>query len=134
MQMRVERRLRQVVVADDDADMRSLIGQALRRAGLQVVEAGDGGALLHEVEQGERAREGDHPDLVITDVHMPDTSGLTALARLRQCYPEVPVIVITAFGDEEIHAAAKELGAAAVFDKPFDLHQFSDAVIQIIGY
>jgi two-component system, response regulator, stage 0 sporulation protein F len=134
MQMQVERRRRQVVVADDDADMRSLIAQSLRRAGLEVIEAEDGRALIEVFERAEDAPSGELPDLIITDVHMPGTSGLTALARLAQTHPNVPIIVITAFGDETTHEAARAHGAVAVFDKPFDLYTFCDTVISTLGY
>jgi CheY-like chemotaxis protein len=114
--------------------MRSLIVASLRRSGMEVTEADNGGRLLELVGCDPASDVDEHADLVITDVNMPGTNGLAALARLRETCPDLPVIVITAFGDEATHVAAKALGATAVFDKPFDLQEFCDTVIHVLGY
>jgi CheY-like chemotaxis protein len=60
-------------------------------------------------------------DVVISDVRMPGRSGLEALSQFRQTNGSTPFVVITAFGSEEVHAQARELGATFVFDKPFEM-------------
>lgn len=134
MQMRATVRRRQVVLAEDDRDMRNLLAQNLRRAGISVVEATDGSVLLDKL-NGLRANcDQELPDLIVSDVHMPGKTGLEALDQFRREYPEVPIIIITAFGDAETVLAAQALGAVAVFDKPFDLLAFRETVINLLGY
>lgn len=59
-----------------------------------------------------------------TYLRMPRVDGLDLLHWLGGRFPEVPVILITAFGDSQTHRRAKELGATVVLDKPFDLEEF----------
>ena len=69
-------------------------------------------------------------DIVISDVRMPGLTGLDVLAILRCANWATPVILITAFGDEATHAEGRELGAVAVFDKPFNVEQLRAAVLE----
>ncbi|HEV8325337.1 MAG TPA: response regulator [Myxococcota bacterium] len=102
-----------VLVAEDDHEMRSLLVATLRRDGCVVEEAVDGADLLARLSAGF--------DLVISDVRMPGLTGLEVLARLRRAGGSTPFILITAFGDADLHAEARRVGTATVFDKPFDL-------------
>jgi DNA-binding response OmpR family regulator len=87
--------------------------------GYVVIEACDGQALLLAIEN---LRAGSvRPVMIVSDVRMPGYSGLDLLAILRCASWTLPVVLITAFGDEDTHAEALELGAVAVLDKPFDL-------------
>lgn len=115
-----------VIVADDDRDTRRLLAAAIRSTGLEVIEACDGRELLGHFAALEGA---DALRLIVSDVQMPHCTGLSALAEIREASPGLPVILITAFGDEDTHAEARRLGAAAVFNKPFDLRQFMDSVL-----
>lgn len=102
--------------------MRSLIASVLRRDGMAVTELRDGSDLL-ELMATELVK-GSHRapfDLVVSDIRMPGYSGLAALSALRHAGFWMPVILITAFGDERTHAEAFKLGAVAVFDKPFEI-------------
>lgn len=110
-----------VLLAEDDPDMRALLARALRRIGYSVVEVQDGLALLQRVRSGLDDEHDVAPDLIISDIRMPGCSGLEVLAGLRACDWAMPVILITAFGDEAAHAEARRLGAALLLDKPFDL-------------
>lgn len=112
-----------VFVAEDDAEMRALITAALEADGYAVVAASDGRDLLARLET-DRERVG----VIVSDVRMPGYSGLDLLAIVRCASWAVPVILITAFGDEETHAEARELGAVTVLDKPFDLDDLRAAV------
>ncbi len=120
--VRLERRPLRVVLAEDDDDMRSLIACSLRRDGLAVTEVSTGSALL-ELVAGHLLKGGRTPfELIISDVRMPGNSGLEILAAIRRAGWSTPVILITAFGDEQVHAEAYRLGAIAVFDKPFEVN------------
>jgi CheY-like chemotaxis protein len=112
-----------VLIAEDDATFRSLIGSMLMDAGYEVIEAADGGDLLERLADSAAARPAEPiPAMVITDLRMPGLSGFEALRFLRAGpWRSLPVILITAFGDAKTHARAHALGAVAVFDKPFDL-------------
>lgn len=120
--------MRPILIADDDAEMRHLLERVLGHAGLPVDSAATGTELLARLEQLDRDRV--QPALVVTDVHMPGATGLEALERIRATMPEVPVILITAFGDPETHERARELGALAVFNKPFPLPLLRETVMK----
>ena len=111
-----------VILAEDDTEFRRLLASVLQQEGYEVVEAPDGLSLLATIENTLTVRR-ERPDafLVVADVRMPGLSGLDVLAILRCASWRTPVILITAFGDEATHAEGRELGAVAVFDKPFDV-------------
>ena len=117
-----------VLLAEDDDEMRALLALTLARDGYEVVEAADGARMLDALEQAVYAPRADRFDLIISDVRMPRLSGMDILAALRCSYCTTPVIMITAFGDDFVHAEARELGARAVLDKPFDLDVLRAAV------
>ena len=67
-------------------------------------------------------------DLVVTDMVMPDNGGLELLRAIRAGQPELPVIIITAFGDWGTYSRALELGAAAFISKPLKMAELSTAI------
>ena len=112
---------RRAIIAEDDHQMRQLLVGALEREGFVVTAVEDGLQLLEEVRRlSEGARD---PHLIVSDIHMPHCSGLMALTTLRRMNLQMPVLLITAFGDEDTHAQARSLGAT-LLDKPFDIHRF----------
>jgi DNA-binding response OmpR family regulator len=123
--------MKRVVIADDDGELRRLLAQTLARAGVEVAEIGDGQALLRLVE-GTVADGAPRPDAIIADVQMPGCTGFRVLACMRRLGVGVPFILITAFGDAASHALARRLGAAAMFDKPFDLHELQRCVMRVM--
>jgi two-component system OmpR family response regulator len=119
-----------VIVAEDDQEMRDLIIGTLRKEGYDVREAADGGRLL--VQLTAQYTKGDaEVDLIISDVRMPICSGLEILEELRAAHSDVPVILMTAFGDDETRARAAGLGAL-MFDKPFSLDDLLTAVLNLV--
>ncbi len=126
-------RRRLVLLAEDDLPFRRLIASVLEEDGYEVLEAGDGLGLLANIEATLTVRrEQAESFLVVADVRMPGLSGLDVLAILRCANWRTPVILITAFGDEATHAEGRELGAAAVFDKPFDVDQLRSVILEAI--
>lgn len=115
--------VRRILLADDDAEMRRLLASVLRAAGYRVEEADDGDDLRARL----ASLDGDL-DLLVTDVQMPGWTGLQALEWMKRNNPGVEVILITAFGDPDLHARAAALGARAVLDKPFDLMTLKQVV------
>jgi CheY-like chemotaxis protein len=108
-----------VVIADDDSDLRRLVAAAARREGFRVLQAADGPALARVLRA--LALHDQRPAVVLTDVHMPGCDGLDALVETRALAPGVPVLMMTACGDDHTRARATSLGAARVLDKPLDL-------------
>lgn len=125
-------RTTRILLAEDDREMRRLIASTLKKEGYEVVEVSDGNQLLSMI-GSQILNPRNHPpaDLVISDVRMPGHNGLEVLAGLRHADWSTPVILITAFGDDETHAEARRLGAAAIIDKPFDLNDLKTVVINL---
>ena len=121
-----------VVVAEDDDEMRRLVVEALRKDGYEVEEARDGGRLLVRAAAyyTHRAQVAD-VDLIVSDIRMPICSGLQILQGLREAHWHIPVILMTAFGDDATRARAEKLGAI-LFDKPFDLDDLRTAVQSLV--
>ncbi len=110
-----------ILLAEDDGDMRQLLAKTLRADGLTVIEVGSGTELLDRLASMLlHGKEGF--DLIVSDVRMPGKSGLEVLGGLRRSDWSVPVVLITAFGDDELHAEASRLGAT-LLDKPFELER-----------
>jgi CheY-like chemotaxis protein len=121
-----------ILVADDDLDMRTLLASALRQDGYDVVEIADGSELFQTVYSWLRHGNGQGLDAIVSDIRMPAFSGLEVLAEIRSRCTTVPVILITAFGDEQTHAEARALGAFAVFDKPFDVDDLRTVLLNAL--
>lgn len=117
-----------VAVADDSAEMRALIAATLRADGYDVVESGDGHQLVRLLEPVHPEQHATSVDLIVSDLRMPELSGLEVLGALHDRALHTPFILITAFGDEDTHREAQQLGAAAVLDKPFDLDRLRSLV------
>jgi two-component system nitrogen regulation response regulator GlnG len=113
--------LKHILIVDDEEAVCWALQRALSRAGHSVAVAASAEQAFGLVAQ-------QRPDAVILDVRLPGMDGLTALARLRQAAPEVPVIVVTAFGNLPTAVRAVEGGAFDYLAKPFDLQQALDAV------
>jgi two-component system, OmpR family, phosphate regulon response regulator PhoB len=118
----------QIMVVDDEPEMRQLISITLLRHGYAVSEADGGRQALAEIAQ-------EPPDLVILDVMMPDLSGLHVIRQLKQ-NPEtfsIPVIMLSAKCQEEDIAAMMQSGADACLPKPFSLRDLVHCVEQILS-
>lgn len=119
----------QVLVAEDDPEMRALLASCLRRDGYSVIEVSDGAELLDRLGDCLALPYAASPDLIVSDLRMPGASGMQVLAGLNSAGSRTPLVLITAFGDEETHRTANALGAAAVLDKPLDLDELRDTVL-----
>jgi two-component system nitrogen regulation response regulator GlnG len=113
---------RNILVADDDAAIRTVLSQALSRAGYEVRVTGNASTLWRWVQAGEG-------DIVITDVVMPDENAFDFLPRIRRLRPELPIIVMSAQNTFMTAIKASESGAYEYLPKPFDLKELT----QIVG-
>lgn len=117
-----------VLVAEDDYDMRAMIAAALRAEGHEVVEATNGIDLLDAIATGLiSGRPEDSFDVVLSDARMPRINGVDVITRLRQASWVVPVIVMTASGDQTFLARLRDLGIR-LLEKPFDLDDLRGAI------
>jgi DNA-binding response OmpR family regulator len=124
-----------VLLAEDDGEMRSLISRALRKEGYDVTEAADGASLVERLGDTISHRAGEPTesfDVIISDIRMPGVFGLSVLEGVQSMDGIPPIILITAFGDDETHARAEELGAAATFDKPFKIKDLMACVRGVV--
>ncbi len=67
--------------------------------------------------------------VILSDINMPHMNGFELLQVIRKEYPSVPVIMITAYGDDEKQRLAAEFGAQAYFTKPLDFHQLKERIL-----
>jgi two-component system nitrogen regulation response regulator GlnG len=111
-----------ILVADDDAAIRTVLNQALSRAGYEVRSTSNAATLWRWVSQGEG-------DLVITDVVMPDENAFELIPRIKKLRPELPIIVMSAQNTFMTAIRASERGAYEYLPKPFDLKE----LIGIVG-
>ncbi len=103
-----------VLIIDDEPNARAGLRRVLEELGCRVLEAADG-------TDGLATYQAQGADLVITDLRMPGADGMTVLDALRRDAPELPVIVITAYGTGETARAALQKGAYDFISKPFEL-------------
>jgi DNA-binding NtrC family response regulator len=111
-----------IVLVDDDDGSRAAMALGLRRVGYEVVEL-KGGAQAIALLQG-----GEPVDVLITDVRMPGVDGYALLARARELRPEMPILMVTAFGDVDGAVRALKLGADDYLTKPVHLEELRKRV------
>jgi two-component system nitrogen regulation response regulator GlnG len=112
----------QILLADDDAAIRTVLNQALSRAGYEVRSTSNAATLWRWVAQGEG-------DLVITDVMMPDENAFDLLPRIKKLRPDLPIIVMSAQNTFMTAIRASERGAYEYLPKPFDLKE----LVAVVG-
>ncbi len=113
---------RTILIADDDRAIRTVLSQALGRAGYNVRATSSAATLWRWVEEGAG-------DLVITDVVMPDENGLDLLPRIKRIRPEMRVVVMSAQSTFTTAVKAAQRGAFEYLPKPFDLKE----LLQVVG-
>ncbi len=112
-----------VLIVDDDEVLRDLMARELTRTGSQVSQAADAAQALR------RARE-QEPDVVLLDLMLPDRPGIEVLGQLKEQWPEVEVVVLTAHGTVDTALAAMKLGANDYLQKPCHLQELEIALLR----
>jgi len=110
-----------ILVADDDASIRTVVTQALNRAGYDVRATSNAATLWQWISDGEG-------DLVITDVIMPDENGLDLVPRIHRLRPDLRVVVMSAQNTLLTALKANERGAFEYLPKPFDINELTSIV------
>lgn len=116
-----------MLVADDDADIRVLVGIAVRKSGLELV-----GTAIDGIEALDLVREL-KPDLLVTDVSMPGLTGLELCTLIRDDdeLSGTRVVLLSAAVDEGAHAAGRDAGATEYLIKPFSPRQLADRLVEL---
>jgi len=112
---KAEEPIASILLVDDDAEVRKALMKILEREGYHVVPQANANDAVRFLGDNNRKL-----DLVITDVSMPGMRGTTFLTVLKTAYPDLPVIVITAFGDWGQYDEVLRGGASEYLSKPFD--------------
>lgn len=119
--------MKKIGVIDDDREMRDLIADVLRRHGYEVTPFESASSALQQLQSGLA------PDAVICDVIMPDMDGREFVKRFKSTQPNVPVILITAFGSALSPREAIVAGASRLLMKPFSISELTDAIRVTVG-
>ena len=120
-----------IIVVDDEADVAELFRQRFRR------EARQGTYVMHFAASGEEALEllggGIEPGVIVilSDINMPGMDGLQLLGKIKERFPDLPVMMVTAYGDDERRRRAGELGAAEFLTKPVDFDRLKAQLHQL---
>ena len=110
-----------ILIADDDAAIRTVVSQALGRDGFEVKATSNAATLWRWVSSGEG-------DLIITDVVMPDENAFDLIPRIKRLRPDLPVVVMSALNTLSTAVKAAECGAYEYLPKPFDLKELLNIV------
>ena len=120
-----------ILIVDDEPDVADLFRQRFRR------EARQGTYVLHFAFSGEEALDklaGEiEPQLIVilSDINMPGMDGLALLREIKQRRPDLPVMMVTAYGDDERRRRASEYGAAEFITKPVDFDLLKQQLQQL---
>ena len=118
-----------ILIIEDDTDLRRMLVKLLERENYRVLEAGTGLEALKILDYY-------IPELVITDIIMPDQDGIGTINELKKRYPEIKIIAISGGGrmlSKDYLGIAKILGAHHTFTKPFDTNLFMQKVNELIN-
>lgn len=118
-----------VLIADDEADVRTLLQRTLELAGHEVRVARDGNQALAALREGP-------VDVAVVDIYMPGKDGIETIMDIRRRHPDTKIIAITGSepttGKAMLHMARK-LGAHLALAKPFTLEELLAAMLQVLG-
>ena len=113
--------LDRILIVDDEDLIRWSLKQKLSNWGYKAQQAPDGETALEQVEK-------ESPDLVLLDIHLPDTNGLEVLRSIRETDPRLVVIIMTAYGVLEDAVAALRLGAYDFVSKPLNFEELRSTI------
>ncbi len=114
-----------VLIIDDEAEIRRNLTFGLTQEDYSVVSCPDGISAIHELNNGFAY------DYLVTDVFMPDIDGLKILKVIRKLYPNLPVVVITGFGDERLKSAVLAEKNTGFLNKPFEISELVTALAEL---
>jgi DNA-binding NtrC family response regulator len=116
---------KKILIVDDEEIVRYSFRKLFREPGCEIVEAANGLEALSVIKK-------ELPDLVLMDIEMPGLNGLDAIQRIKAMQPQLPVIIITAFGTSERVIAAMKYGAYDYLEKPFDVGRLKEVISEAL--
>jgi len=119
-----------VLVVDDEASIRRQLSVGLVQRGYEVEDCEKGLSALEKIEAAQRA--GDPHSFVVLDICLPDIDGLQLLQVIKDVYPDLPVVVISGYGNEQTMQKVMDRSGSAYLDKPFEVGEL-EAEMQRIG-
>jgi two-component system nitrogen regulation response regulator GlnG len=117
-------------IVDDDRSIRWVLQKALEAVDITVRAFETADVVLHELKQGRE----EAPDVLISDIRMPGIDGLQLLSEIKQRYPELPVIIMTAYSDLDSAVSVYEGGAFEYLPKPFDVDEAVELVQRAVAH
>jgi len=105
-----------ILVVDDEASHRTMLNAVLSSEGYQIFEADDGKTAIEAVER-------EFNDLILMDVRMTELDGIEALQEIKKISPEIPIIIMTAYGSVKTAVDALKSGAYDYLTKPLDIEE-----------
>lgn len=117
----VEFNVKRLLIVDDQQGIRLLLNEVLKKEGYVTYLAANGAEALRYAEE-------ESIDCVLLDMKIPGMDGIEILKCLKEKWPELPVFMMTAYGELDVVQEALELGAIRYFTKPFDIFEVRDEV------
>ncbi|MDB6152161.1 MAG: Response regulator receiver protein [Chthoniobacteraceae bacterium] len=116
----------QIIIAEDNDELRRLIFKVLQASGHDVVQTRDGNECLRAVQLQE-------PDIVLTDLLMPEAEGLELIMQLQRELPRIRIIAMSSASNTKYLAVATTFGASAVLIKPFEMADLLTTIADVMG-
>jgi DNA-binding response OmpR family regulator len=120
-----------ILIVDDDPGIQNALRANLSAAGHRTGVAGNGLHALQSIESS--LTESEPYDLLLTDLRLPGLSGVELIRDCRQLQPDLPVILMTAYGSEELRKKVSGLGKCEYLEKPFTLENLQRAIEELRG-
>jgi len=117
---------KKILIIEDDEEMTSLLKEFLNEEGYETDSVDNGSEAYRRLVKEDF-------DLIITDIRMPGLTGLDILPGVRKLQPEAPIIVMTAFGSEEVYHKVLERGATAYLEKPIHLDHLRNLIEEMVS-
>lgn len=118
--------MKTLLIVDDQTGIRLLLNEVFSKEGFETRLAANGMEALQSVAEKK-------PDCVLLDMRMPGLSGVEVLKRIKKQSPDIPVIMMTAYGEIDLTEDAFAHGAERYFTKPFNIYEVRDAVLETVN-
>ncbi len=121
-----DKQRQRILIADDEDDLRTLLGDLLSGSGYEVDCASDGDEAIALIR-------GSEPDLAMLDIQMPGMNGIEVLKFVSQHYPKMRVIMLTGFADLKYAMEAREFGARDFISKPYKIDDILETISRVLS-
>jgi DNA-binding response OmpR family regulator len=126
----VKKLKKRILIADDEAALLRTMAFTLRRKGYETKTFTDGRSAYEEIQRSHHNNT--LYDLIITDIQMPELSGVELIKKIREAGINIPVLAITGFGNKQLFNNLEKFGCNDILDKPFHMNEFLDRISQLL--